>query len=304
VLKIDIYLSQNYVFKFTTLDEPDTERAVCGKSARTVYLGLSGISTMEEKTYFTNTDGLKLCGILTKPQKETERCIILCHGITATKDEDGVFVELAKRLADNGFTVFRFDFRGHGESEGDSIDLTVTGEKKDLEAAVKFLQDLGYRDFGITAASFGGGAVSLFISENEDLIKALVLWNAIIDYHSILQPELLWPKENFGQEAMKKLDRQGYIEIGSHKFKVGKALFAELRQLKPWKGIRNLEIPILFIHGDKDSYVPYEDSLKYSKLFKNAKLETIKGGEHGFHDNKRDSDKDDEAVIQFFLEHI
>jgi len=259
---------------------------------------------MEEKIYFTNTDGLRLCGILTKPNKETQKCIVLCHGITYTKEEGGIFTELAKRLADNGFAVFRFDFRGHGESEGNSIDLTVTGEKEDLEAAVKFLRDLGYKGFGITAASFGGGAASLFIGENKNLIKALVLWNVIIDYHSILRPELPWPKENFGEEAMKKLERQGYIEIGSRKFKVGEALFAELRQLEPWKGIKNLEIPILFIHGDKDSYVPYGDSVKYSKLFKNAKLETIKGGEHGFHDNKKDSDKADKKTIQFFLKHI
>lgn len=259
---------------------------------------------MEEKVYFKNTDGLKLCGILTKPQKETQKCIILCHGITVTKDEDGIYTELAKKLADSGFTVFRFDFRGHGESEGNSIDLTITGEKKDLEAAVRFLQDLGYKDFGITVASFGGGAISLFVAENKNIIKAIVFWNAVIDYHSILQPELPWPKENFGAEAMKKLERQDYIEIGSRKFKVGKALFSELRQLKPLREIQSLDIPMLFIHGDKDIYVPYEDSVKYSKLFKNAKLETIEGGEHGFHDNKENSDKADKATAQFFLDHI
>ncbi len=103
---------------------------------------------------------------------------------------------------------------------------------------------------------------------------------------------------------MKNLKSQGYIEIGSRKFKVGEALFAELRQIEPLKEIQNLEIPMLFIHGDKDSYVPYEDSVRYSKLFKNAKLETIKGGEHGFHDNKKESDRADEATIQFFLDYI
>lgn len=259
---------------------------------------------MEEKIYFKNTDGLKLCGILTKPRKETKKCIILCHGITVTKEEDGIFTLLAKELADNGFAVFRFDFRGHGESEGNPIDLTITGEKNDLEAAVKLLQDSAYKDFGITVASFGGGAVSLFIAKNKDLVKALVFWNPIIDYHSILQPKLPWSKENFGEEAMKKLERQGYIEIGSRKFRVGKALFAELKQLEPWKEMQNLEIPMLFIHGDKDSYVPYEDSVKYSKLLKNAKLKIIKGGEHGFHGNKENSDKADEITIQFFLQYI
>ncbi len=67
---------------------------------------------------------------MTIPQKKTRNCIILCHGITVNKEEGGIFTNLAKKLAKVGFAVFRFDFRGHGESEGDSINLTVTGEKK------------------------------------------------------------------------------------------------------------------------------------------------------------------------------
>ena len=259
---------------------------------------------MEEKIYFTNTDGVKLCGILTRPQKETQKCIILCHGITVTKEEDGIFTKLAEKLADNDFAVFRFDFRGHGESEGNSVELTVTGEKRDLEAAVKFLENLNYKDFGITAASFGGGAVSLFVAENENLIKTLVFWNALIDYHSILDPKLPWPKANFGKEAMERLEKDGFIEIGSRKFKVGKALFTELRKLEPWKEIQNLKIPMLFVHGDKDSYLPYEDSVKYSNLFQNAKLEIIKGVEHGFHDKEEDARKADDVTIKFFLDNL
>ena len=72
---------------------------------------------MEEKHYFKSGD-LILCGILTRPTKNTDKCIVLCHGITVDKDEGGIFTELARKLAEAGFTVFRFDFRGHEESEG------------------------------------------------------------------------------------------------------------------------------------------------------------------------------------------
>ncbi len=259
---------------------------------------------MEEKTYFTNSDGLKLCGILSKPQKKIQKCIILCHGITVTKDESGIFTELAKKLSDSGFAVFRFDFRGHGESEGSSIDLTVTGEKNDLESAVTFMKKQGYKIFGIVAASFGGGAVSLFTSEKREIIKAVVFWNAIIDYHSILKPKLPWPKKNFNKEAMEKLKKQGFIEVGSRKFKIGSKLFMELKEIEPWKGIKDLDLPTLFIHGDSDSYVPYEDSVKYSNLFKNSRLETIKGGEHGFQENKNNAMNVKKITTKFFLDNL
>ena len=256
---------------------------------------------MEEKLYFKNEDGLKLCGVLTKLSKDTRKCIILCHGVTVTKDEGGLFTELAEKLSEEGYAVFRFDFRGHGESEGDSVNLTVTGEKRDLESAVKFLKDLRYEDFGAVVASFGGGAISLFVAENPDTIKALILWNSIIDYHSLLTPELPWPKKYFGEKAMKELEEQGFIKIGSNQFKIGKPLIDELKNLHPWKELQKVSIPILFIHGDKDTYVPYGDSVKYSNLFENASLVTIKGAEHGIDDNEEVKKKAFEAAIRFFL---
>ncbi|MFH1582655.1 MAG: alpha/beta fold hydrolase [bacterium] len=259
---------------------------------------------MEEKIYFKNSNDLKLCGILTKPKEKTTNCIILCHGITVDKDEGGIFTELAQKLAKNGFTAFRFDFRGHGESEGNSIDLTVTGEKKDLESVIKFLQSLGYKKFGIVAASFGAGAASLFTSEHQSIVKAICLWNPVIDYHSILKPELPWPKKNFGKEAMKKLKRKGFIEIGNRRFKIGREFFLNLRKLYPWQKLKKVNIPILFVHGNKDSYVPYNDSVKYSRIFKNAELITIKGAKHGFHVRKKDAEEADQATINFFLKTI
>ena len=259
---------------------------------------------MEEKVYFKNKEGLKLCGILTKSKKNTKKCIILCHGIAYGKEEGGIFTELAQRLAKTGFAVFRFDFRGHGESEGDSVDLTIRGEKKDLESALEFLKNLKYKKFSILAASFGGGAVSLFIGKNQNIIKALVLWNPIIDYHSILKPKLSWPKANFGEKAMQKLKKQGFIKVSKRNFKVGSAFFDELKKLHPWKELQKAKIPILFIHGDKDNYTPLEDSIKYSGLFKNADLEIIKGGEHGFHSSKEIAEKAYSKTIKFFLKNF
>ncbi|MBW2988365.1 alpha/beta hydrolase, partial [Candidatus Woesearchaeota archaeon] len=178
--------------------------------------------------------------------------------------------------------------------------MTVTGEERDLNSAVEFLRKLGYKYFGILAASFGGGAASLFVAKHQDIVRALVLWNPVIDYQSLLKPNLPWPKKYFGEEAMRKLEKQGFIEIGSSCFKIGEALFVELRRLRPWKELQKVRVPILFVHGDKDTYVPYNDSLKYSKLLKTAQLMTVHGAEHGFHDNQQHKEQALKTTVEFF----
>lgn len=259
---------------------------------------------MEEKVYFKTSDGLKLCGILSTPEVKTDKCIILCHGLTVDKEEDGIFTDLAKELAKAGFNVFRFDFRGRGESEGKSTDMTVMGEVKDLEASIKLLQQKGYKAFGILGASFGGGPVSFSSFAHQDLVKALILWNPIIDYSYLMSPTTEWSIKNWGKPAFDRVNKVGYTEIGSSKFKVGKKLMREIKNLKPWSTLQKTEIPILFVHGDQDTFVPIEDSVKYASLMKNSELKIISGAEHGFHDNPKHAEQADKATIDFFKKYV
>jgi len=259
---------------------------------------------MEEKVFFKTSDGLNLCGILSISKQKTDKCIILCHGIgNVDKDEDGIFTQLTKKLTDAEFAIFRFDFRGHGESEGKQIEMTVTGELLDLEAAAEFLRNKRYKNFGILGASFAGGAVSLFTNRNQDCVKGLILWNALIDYQSMINPVTNWEKKHWGRKAFDRAEQIGHAEIGSSKYKMGKALARELLVLKPWRLLKNVNVPILFIHGDKDDHVPFEDSVKYAKML-NAKLITIKGATHGFHEKPEYSKQADRATIDFFKKYL
>lgn len=79
---------------------------------------------MQENIYYNSTDGIKLCGILNK-ETNNDKIIIMCHGIRGNKEEKGAFIELENRLAINGFNSFRFDFRGHGESRGKDLEVTI-----------------------------------------------------------------------------------------------------------------------------------------------------------------------------------
>jgi len=255
------------------------------------------------KIYFRNKNGLRLCGVLIKSAIKTDKCVILCHGLGVDKNEDqNIFVRLAKELAQKGLPVFRFDFMAHGESQGKPEDLTILREKIDLEAAVKLLKKMGYKEFDILGASLGGGAVCLFSAANENIIRALVLWNALIDYHSVLEPTLPWPKANFGTAAMNRLSKFGYTTVGG--VKLGKRFFSEIKRLHPGKMASRTKTPTLFIHGTRDSYIPYQDSIEYSKLFKNAKLKLIEGAEHGLNDNKKHTIEAIKLTVDFLSKYL
>ena len=130
------------------------------------------------------------------------------------------------------------------------------------------------------------------------------MWDSLIDYSTLINPKNSWGTKYWGESAFKRAEKFGFTEIGDGKFKIGKSLIEEIKILKPWQKLLSLDIPIIFIHGDKDDKVPYKDSIKYSKLVKNGMLVTIKGAEHGFHDMKEDSDQADKATVDFLLKYL
>mgnify|MGYP003304705637 CR=1 FL=1 len=115
----------------------------------------------EEKIYYKKSNAKKICGILNEAN-ETNKIVIMCHGIRGNKDECGAFVLLSEKLLERGYSSFRFDFNGHGESDGLDKDMTITKEIDDLECTINMLKEKGYNEFVLLGSSFGAGIVSLF----------------------------------------------------------------------------------------------------------------------------------------------
>jgi uncharacterized protein len=236
------------------------------------------------KVYFRSEDGVRLCGVWEKPEHNTDKVIILAHGITVDKDELGVFVRLAEQLVGEGFAVIRFDFRGHGESEGKSEEMTIEGELMDMKAALGFVEEKGYENIALLAASFGGGIGTLFTANNQERLSCLCLWDPVLNYeHTFLNPTL--PSIRERKSHMKsEIELQGWTTLGSRQVKVGKALFEQMAVYKPYEALSQITLPLAIIHGDNDTKVPYEDSKEYISRAKNGMFITIEGAEHGFHE--------------------
>lgn len=258
----------------------------------------------EKTIYFLTDDGIKLCGTLTLPKTRTDICVILCHGISVSRKYEKVFPGLALALANQGLAVFRFDFRGHGDSAGLSTEFTILGQLEDIKAAVSWAKAAGYKKLGLAGASMGGGAAALFAAKHLKTFKALALLFPVVDYGSLLELKTPWARKYFGPRAIMNLEVRGSTKVGSHGFRLGKKIVAEMKVFKPWRELKKIKIPVLFVHGDSDEAIPVQDSLKYYKEIKNSRIEVIAGGCHGLCGNQKIFKKTVDLVAKFMIKNL
>jgi len=229
----------------------------------------------------TSSDGIKIKTTITQPSKSTQSAFVLAHGITVDRDEGGFYSKLARLLSYKGILSLRFDFRGHGESACKSSDMTISGEIKDLRAAVNHINDNYCNRVGIIATSFGASIAILLAAKNQTLFKRMALLCPVLDYHrTFLKPETEWAQEYFYPEAIKKWFDNGQLNLSG--FMLGSKLADDMRKYHPEKELRSLNMPILIIHGTADSMVPYDVSKSSVLSSNNIKFVPIKGADHGF----------------------
>ncbi|HEX2143408.1 MAG TPA: alpha/beta fold hydrolase [Glycomyces sp.] len=123
-------------------------------------------------------NGRTLRGTLHLPESIPAPAIVLCHGFGGTRTEFGYsFVQLAKRLAERGVAVYRFDFAGGGESDGDFADLAISDQ---VSQVVAILDAMGAHPaidaerLSLLGMSLGGLTASLAAAEHP--VRSLTLW--------------------------------------------------------------------------------------------------------------------------------
>ncbi len=253
-----------------------------------------------DKIYYESADN-KLCGILTESLNK-EQIVIMCHGIRGNKDECNSFVYLAEELKKCGYSSFRFDFNGHGESSGNDYDMTITKEIKDIQNTIIMLKSKGYKEFILLGGSFGASIVSLLPYQNYNCIKGLVFWYGAINYDYIKYGNL-FTKENKQIAEKNKFYISKSINTGEN-FKFGMDLFNEVNKFKPYEELKKCNLPKLFVHGDIDSAIPYKVSKEVSELCNNSEFKLIKNGEHTFANSKEALNNAIDVTIAFIRQYL
>jgi alpha/beta superfamily hydrolase len=253
---------------------------------------------LKTKTHFENTRGDRLCGILSNPSGDIEEpIIIMCHGFSTSKD-GRTNTLLEELLNKHGISTFRFDFFGHGESEGLFEEVTISEAVDDVQKALNYLQHLGYTLFGLIGSSFGG-IVSILAASKSDEFDVLALKSPVSDYLGLLIAQ--------GQNTkIDKWKEEGSIPItgaDGQSLRLNYSFYEDAEQIRGYEAVKNIQIPTLIVHGDKDETVPLEQSKISASLMSHCRLEIIQGADH-IYSQPRHFEKMIDLLSQFIINHF
>ncbi len=139
-----------------------------------------------EKIAFKTRDGLELKGWFIPSTTGDMRTIVMCHG---WGDNKGELLKQTYFLNENGgFNLMYFDFRSHGESEGE---ITTIGglETIDFDAAVEWLRKEKpefAKSVGVFGLSMGAAVTVASLPKHPDL-KCAVVESPFSDYRTVIK---------------------------------------------------------------------------------------------------------------------
>jgi dipeptidyl aminopeptidase/acylaminoacyl peptidase len=231
--------------------------------------------------------GLTLGGILIRPASSAKSlpAIIVLHGWAPEGVPGAPRVESwARRLSELGFVALALSMRGWPPSNG--RDDCGAKQPDDVVKATDWLAALP----GVNADSIGvlgfslGGQVALLAGARGPRIKAIVAYFPIADIQR-------W-RDTTSNAAIRDFYVPQVCGAGDSNSPVNSA--AKIRA------------PVLLIHGDRDRWVPTEQSLMMREALRKAnryvELLVIGGGDHGF---TVEQDKEAWSLTeQFFRMHL
>lgn len=150
------------------------------------------IHVMKETSLFFNNNRYKLFGVLHQPDiNSSESCklgIVFCHPFAEEKlIAHRAMVNMARAITKSGLCCLRFDYMGHGDSDGNFEDATVTTRLSDILCAINFLKTkTGVQKVGILGVRFGSMLGALICAKNSE-VNPLILISPIIDGKSYMQ---------------------------------------------------------------------------------------------------------------------
>lgn len=256
----------------------------------------TSISAQTTEKVTIDGDHGKLQGVIHKPQfKQGERVpmVVLCHGFMGRKESD-LLIKIADQLQAAGIASIRFDFNGHGESEGRFQDMTVLNEIVDAKKVVEYVSALPYvGSVAIAGHSQGGVVAAMTAGElGAAKIKSLVL----LAPAAVLRDDAI--RGNTMGATYDPFNPGEYVEL-FRGLKLGAEYIRTAFSMPIYETSAKYKGPALIIHGTGDRVVPYTYGERFHEIWPKSKLEILDRADHGF---SKEIDKVASSSSKFLIE--
>lgn len=213
-------------------------------------------------------DGLKLAARYYN--NDSKKTIILMHGYRSSAARD--FSCAVKMYLDMGFNVLLCDQRSHGRSEGRLLTFGVKESRDAVMWAEFVIEKFGTQKVVLDGISMGATTVLLALGHNPPKeVKAVVADCGFTSPTEIISKVA---KDSF------KINAKYFLPILNLLCRIlGGFSFLEADARKT---VSESDLPILFVHGKADGFVPCSMSEEmYTYAGPNSRLVTVEGAQHG-----------------------
>lgn len=235
----------------------------------------TGISSRDEQPAFFPAGDETLFGILTRPKAANGgAALIMVPGAERLGYRNRVGVMLAHRLAARGHPVFRFNYRGCGDSTGKAgrfrLDDLFTS---DALGATDWLRGQGVRRFLYSGSCFGARTALAAAAREPDVAGVIVVAMPMVDHASGergTRGTAQSPLSSLTRQALRRKTLRGlrdrdvrrmYAEALRHKLRRtfrGSASTDGESEVSPvmlghLTTLIERRVPLLFLYGERDS---------------------------------------------------
>ena len=233
---------------------------------------------------FLVSDGEKLRATFRTENKESKSALVFVHGFKGFKDW-GFVPYLSEYFSNAGFSVLSFNFSYNGIEENitefTELDKfaknTYSRELRELEELITAIRN-GFFDIakdvkiGLIGHSRGGAIAILAASKRND-VGAIATWSAIskFDRYSTRQKQD-WKKNGFFEVLNSRTHQMMRLNV---------ELLDDIEKnstgsLNIENAVRNLNRPLLIVHGDQDLAVPITEAEQIYQWSDKSKTEFYK----------------------------
>lgn len=269
-----------YLFKRTIKREDDIEKSPIPSDVLGVWTQY--IPTIEQEVKWLKRqkpeglqiktrDGLTLRGNWLEAPVESKKLMLVLHGYRSSGI--GNFAPMAHFYHDLGYHVLLVDHRSHGKSEGEYVGFSVLDHQDCKGWIKKAIARLGEEaEIWVHGISMGGATtVALCTEELPKQVKGLIADCPFTSPWEVFEHVL---KSDYHLPAFPTL----YISDAICKRKAGYGF----KEVNNTERVRRSKLPILFIHGEKDTFVPtWMSKRMYKACTSKKELLIVKEAGHG-----------------------